>query len=102
MEISVRYSRNFAESLSLETLPYVSAYSSTSLILAINSINIIASISTSMLDTVWSPPRLGDCKHVEVVGGNGVLYLNKVFSILKRAYTEVCDLNLVRVPKIAE
>lgn len=47
-------------------------------------------------------PRLGDCKHVEVVGGNGVLYLNKVFSILKRAYTEVCDLNLVRVPKIAE
>ena len=48
------------------------------------------------------PPRLGDCKHVEDVGGNGVLYLNKVFSILKRAHTEVCDLNLVRVPKIAE
>lgn len=46
--------------------------------------------------------RLGDCKHVGLIGGNGVLYLNKVFSILKRAYTEVCDLNLVRVPKIAE
>ena len=40
-------------------------------------------------------PRLGDCKHVEVVGGNGVLYLNKVFSILERAYTEVCDFDVV-------
>ena len=37
-------------------------------------------------------PRLGDYKHVEVVGGNGVLYLNKCSSILKQAYTEVCDL----------
>lgn len=41
-------------------------------------------------------PRLGDCKHVEVVGGNGVLYLvNKVFSILERAYTQVCDFDVV-------
>ena len=96
MESSVRYSRDLVEDLSLETLPHVSAHSSTSLALAIDSINIVARYFDLQVRYSMIQPCFRDCKHV-VVRDNGILNLNKVSCILERTYIKMRDFDVVVV-----
>ena len=74
MDPSVPHSRDLFHILSLETLSHVSAHSSTSLALAIDSINIVARYFNLQLRYSMIQSCFRDCKHIEVVGDDSVLY----------------------------